>query len=129
MQYLHPQGQVERRPQFQWNEKALLNKVHKLIYIERERERERHRERESGWVGKSAFVFAIKIKLKNLLKMTLSYQKSSFCPQDFRIFISFSPLLSFLGCWWFYRRGWVMISSKVYDIILFLNWILKAYII
>ena len=45
MQYLHPQGQVERRTQFQWNEKALLNKVHKLIYIEREREREAQRER------------------------------------------------------------------------------------
>ena len=44
MQYLHPQGQVERRPQFQWNEKALLNKVHKLIYIERERERGTERE-------------------------------------------------------------------------------------
>ena len=69
-----------------WSDKDFVKNF--LRQREKERERERERERESGSIGKSSFVFAIKIKLQNLLKMILSYQKSSFCLQDFRIFNS-----------------------------------------
>ena len=60
---------------------------------------------------------------EKLSKMILFYQKSSFCPRDFQIFVlPSSPLFSFLGHCWFYRRSWLMIRSKVYGIIMSLNW-------
>ena len=73
-------------------------------------------------------VFAMKIKLlKNNQKCFLSYQKSSFSPQDFQFFVlSSSSLFSFLGYCWFSKRSSLMIDSKVYDIIIPLNWVLKC---
>ena len=66
---------------------------------------------------------------EKLSKMILFYQKSSFCPRDFQIFVlPSSPLFSFLGHCWFYRRSWLMIRSKVYGIIMSLNWTLKTQI-
>ena len=50
-------------------------------------------------------------------------------PFVFSIFVlRSSPLFSFLGHCWFYRRGWFLINSKVYVIIMSLNWILKTQI-
>ena len=66
---------------------------------------------------------------EKLSKMILFYQKSSFCPRDFQIFVlPSSPLFSFLGHCWFYRRSWLMIRSNVYGIIMSLNWTLKTQI-
>ena len=76
------------------------------------------------------FVFAIKIKvLKDYQKCFLFYQKSSFCPGHFQIFVLHSfPLLSYMCHGWFYR-SWLMISTKVYGINLSLNWIFKMQIL
>ena len=64
--------------------------------------------------------------LKKWSKMILLYPKSSLYPQDFHFFFYFSlPLFSILGHGWFYRRSWLVICSKVYDIIMSLNWIKK----
>ena len=64
---------------------------------------------------------------KELSKMF--YQKISFCPRDYLTSVLHSsPLFSFLGHCWFYRRSWLMINFKVYDILMFLNWILKTQI-
>ena len=38
-----------------------------------------------------------------------------------------SSLFSFLGHCWFYGRSWLIINSKVYDIFMSLNWILKIH--
>ena len=60
--------------------------------------------------------------------MTLFYQKSSFYPQDFQILVFLSsPLFFILGYCWFYRKNWLMISSKVYGIIMLRNWIKKKH--
>ena len=56
---------------------------------------------------------------KNIL---LSSRLSNFCASLF-------PLFSFLGYCWFYRRSWLMINFKVYDIFMSLNWILKTQIL
>ena len=70
--------------------------------------------------------FFIKLRLlKNDEKCFLYYLKSSFCPRDFQIL--HCPLFSFLGHCWFYRRIWFTINSKVYRIIMSLNWNWKTY--
>ena len=56
---------------------------------------------------------------KKLSKMLFILPKSSFCPPDFQIFVLHSShLFSFLGYFWFYRRSWLMINSKVYGLII-----------
>ena len=53
--------------------------------------------------------------------------KSSFCPQVFQTFVLPSCFIfSFLCHCWFYRRSWLVTNSKVYDIIMPLDWILKT---
>ena len=65
---------------------------------------------------------------KKLLTQFFFTKKSSFYPQDFQICVLPShSLFSILGPCWFYRRSWLMISSKVYGLIMSLNWILKAH--
>ena len=77
------------------------------------------------------FIFAIKIKLlKNYQKCSLFYQKSSFCPQHFQIFVLHSSsFFAFLGHCWFYQRSWLMINTNVYGISMTLTWILKTLIL
>ena len=62
--------------------------------------------------------------------MILFYQESFFYPQDFQICVLPSSTLfsildftEYIGHYWFYRRRLFMISSKVYGMIMSLNWI------
>ena len=75
-------------------------------------------------------IFAIKITFKKLSKMLFIVQKNFFCPEDFQTFVlpSYS-LFSFLGRYWSYRRSWLTINSKVYGIIMSLNWTSKTQIL
>ena len=60
--------------------------------------------------------------------MILLHQKSSLYPQDFQIFVyPFSPLFSIPRQCWFYRKSWFITGSKVYGIIMSLNWILRKH--
>ena len=56
--------------------------------------------------------FVIKIRLLNIYKKCFLFDQKSFCPRDIQIL--YSPLFSFLGHSWFYRRRCFMINSKVY---------------
>ena len=77
------------------------------------------------------FIFFINKKLLKSYQNCFSfYQKSSFCPRDFQTFLfPSSPLFFFLGHCSFYRRSWLMKNSKVYDIIMSLNWMLITQIL
>ena len=64
------------------------------------------------------FAFAIETKLKK------NHQKWFFLSSRFSNFLlPSSPLLFIFGHCWFYTISWLMISSKVYGIIMSLNWI------
>ena len=67
---------------------------------------------------------------KKLSKMLFVLPKISFWPRDYQIFVfhCFS-LFSFLDYCCFYRRSWLMISSKFYDIFMSLICILKTQVI
>ena len=72
-------------------------------------------------------LFLSKKLSKSYQKGFLFYQKTFFRPQDFQTFVlPSSSLFSFLGHFWFYRKSRLMINSKVYGIILSINWILKT---
>ena len=64
--------------------------------------------------------------LKNYEKCALFYRKSSFHSRDIQNFgLSSSPLFSFGGHRWAYRRSQLKINPKVYDVIMYLNRNLK----
>ena len=64
------------------------------------------------------FAFAIETKLKK------NHQQWFFLSSRFSNFLlPSSPLLFIFGHCWFYTISWLMISSKVYGIIMSLNWI------
>ena len=60
------------------------------------------------------------ILTKNIL---LSSRLSNFCASLFSFFFHF------LGHYWFNRRSWLIMNSKIYDIFMSLNWILKTQIL
>ena len=69
-------------------------------------------------------IFVIKLRLLNNHEKCFLFYQKRFCPGEFQIL--YSPLFSFLGHCWFYRRSWFMINSQVYGIIMSQNWILKT---
>ena len=72
------------------------------------------------------FIWTIKNKtFKNFSK--IFYRKSSFCLLQIMKFLYLTlPLFLFLGYCWFYTRNCLMMmNSKIYYIIMFLNWILN----
>ena len=140
-------------PYFRWNEGAVfaslgssLKRLYwmKLINAYTQRGKEREIEKESGRVAHSSSrnfenskfmrysgrLFLVKysyICIRFLKYEVLFWQLklvSTICIFVVKIRLLYSSFFSFVGYCWFYR-SWFMINSKVYGIIISLNWILK----